>query len=105
VPPDLRPLLPTARRPLPPLLCFPPLHTTIWRGNLVCARSVRDLDTPSPPGYDPVQRRDARLVRLGERDKPVVSRGDAGPVGRPKRGLFCKILSHKRGQIDALYMP
>jgi hypothetical protein len=31
-----------------------------------------------------------RLLRLGERDMPVVWRGDAGPVDKPKRGLFAK---------------
>jgi hypothetical protein len=38
-------------------------------------------------------------------DRGVASGGDTLPVGKSRRGCFCKIGSYKRDDIDGLYKP
>ncbi|CAN6282934.1 unnamed protein product [Urochloa humidicola] len=52
-----------------------------------------------------VQPKRARLLRLGERDRSVASRGDEQPVSWPNRGGICKSCIIQTGRTDGLYMP
>jgi hypothetical protein len=51
---------------------------------------VGDPSGSSPPGDNGVQPARCRLLRLGERDRSVVSRGDRRVVSRLNWGCFAK---------------
>ncbi|CAO2164724.1 unnamed protein product [Urochloa humidicola] len=60
---------------------------------------------PSPHEDGGVQPKRACLLRLGERDRGVASRGDEQPVSRASQGGICKSCIIQTGQTDGLYMP